>query len=106
MAIEEVLTYEEIEWERTRLTKLAVAMTLDEIRISGARIADRIKMRQGKKDSQTIAMWQLRGEIAISLYEAMTSGALKHSRLKRMTFFTTTDKSPSERMIQEFTRLA
>jgi hypothetical protein len=38
MAIEDVLTYEEIERERMRLTKLAAVMTLDEIRIAGARI--------------------------------------------------------------------
>ena len=105
MAIEDALSYEEIERERMRLTKLATVMTLDELRIAGARIADRIKLRQGKKDSRTIGMWQLRGEIAISLYEAMTSGALKHSRIKRM-MMCTMDSSPSERMIQEFTRLA
>jgi hypothetical protein len=80
--IESFLSYEEIEIERNRLFELAPAMKVAEVRLAGARIADRLT--KGEMNPRGRALLQLRGQVAIEIYEAMRDNKIRHSRVKRM----------------------
>ena len=75
--------------------------------MTAARLADYTSYYETRPmNLSTLAMWQLRSEIAVSLYEVMKSGALKRSRLKRIATYSTVDPSPSDYLIRKFTKLA
>jgi len=100
--IEDILTYEEIERERNRPFGLAPAMKVAEIRIAGARIADRLI--KGKLKSRDRALLQLRGQVVTEIYEAMLNKIIRYGRMKRMTKVSTAP-STEEVVLLEFTRL-
>lgn len=100
--IADFLTFEEIEWERNRLFALAPAMRLAEIRIAGARIADRLI--KGNLKPKDRALLQLRGQTAIDVYEAMLGGTVRSSRMKRF-LKASAAPSTSEAVIFEFTKV-
>ena len=100
--IADILSYEKIERESNRLFALASAMKVAEIRIAGARIADRLI--KGRLNPRDRALLQLRGQVAIEIYEAMLNKIIRHSRMKRMMKVSTAP-STEEVVLFEFTRL-
>ena len=101
--IEDILSYEEIETERNRLFTLAPAMTVAEIRIAGARIADLLKDRKADLTPHKRALLQFRGQMAIEIYEAMLNNVIQFSRMKRLTTVSLGSVA-SEQAIYTFTR--
>ena len=102
--IEDVLSYEEIERERDRLFNLASGMTEAEIRIAGARIADCLKKKDSDLKLRKRALLQLRGQMAMEIYEAMLNNSFQYNRMKRLTTISFS-LSTSEQAVYSFTRL-
>ena len=103
MELASVLKYEEKERERTRLMKLAVKMTLEELRISAARLADHISYYENRDevDTRTLALWHLREQVATEIIQAMSVGSFKNSSAKKV--FTRPLIGGGETLVAEFT---
>ena len=102
VSIEDILTYEEIERERNRLFDFAPALTVKEIRLAGARIAD--ALIRGDFDLRERALLQLRGQTAMEIYEAMLNNVIRPSRMKRIARISI-GVGASDEAIQEFTQV-
>ena len=104
MELDQSISYEERERERTRLRELAEVMTTDELRIAIARLADNVKKSDAGDDDHVKAFLRFRGQVATEILEAREGRRFRFRRTRRILNYTM-DASPSEDLIRRFCRI-